>query len=66
MPLTTLSANIDYAFITMPLLNSIVSIKVWLFKSFLNRDVSMGCLSFQKLLRVSSLAFKDVFLKRLL
>jgi hypothetical protein len=28
MPLTTLSANIDYGFITMPLLNSIISIKV--------------------------------------
>jgi ribosomal protein S3 len=28
MPLTTLSANIDYGFVTMPLANSIVSIKI--------------------------------------
>ena len=28
LPLTSLSANIDYGFITMPLFNSIVSIKV--------------------------------------
>ena len=28
MPLTTMSSNIDYGFITMPLLNSLVSIKV--------------------------------------
>lgn len=28
MPLTTLSSNIDYGFVTMPLTNSLVSVKV--------------------------------------
>jgi len=33
MPLNTLSANIDYGFVTIPLDNSLVSIKVWLLKN---------------------------------
>ena len=32
MPLTTISANIDYSFFTIPLDNSLVSIKIWLLK----------------------------------
>lgn len=28
LPLTTLSSNIDYGFVTVPLINSLVSIKV--------------------------------------
>jgi len=34
MPLNKVSINIDYAFFTIPLKNSAVSIKIWLYKNF--------------------------------
>jgi len=66
MPLTTLSANIDYGFVTVPLLNSIVSIKVWLFKHFLERDVFLGSFSFYKLLRIPQQVFFSLKMQRFL
>jgi len=42
MPLNTLSANIDYGFVTIPLDNSLVSIKVWLLKNPFLNDVDLS------------------------
>lgn len=66
MPLTTLSANIDYGFITMPLVNSLVSIKVWLFRSVWLKDASLGFISHNKLLRLPFSIYEDVFLRKIL
>lgn len=66
MPLTTLSSHIDYAFLTMPLDNSVVSIKVWLFRNFLDRDISLGSFSFFKLIRIPYKIFLEYRMKALL
>lgn len=66
MPLTTLSAHIDYAFLTMPLDNSVVSIKVWLFRNFLDKDISLGSFSFFKLIRIPYKIFLEYRMKNLL
>jgi hypothetical protein len=40
LPLNTLNINIDYAFFTVPLKNSAVSIKLWLYKTpFINKYI---------------------------
>jgi len=64
MPLTTLSSNIDYAFITVPLLNSLVSIKIWLFKNSLNNEILFDKIGDKQIAPISlfnaSPFFKDV------
>ena len=52
MPLTTISNTVDYAFLTVPLDNSLVSIKVWLFKSRWAFDLHMDNMAFIKLIRL--------------
>jgi ribosomal protein S3 len=33
VPLNTITAHIDYAYFTIPLINSAITVKVWLYKS---------------------------------
>lgn len=39
VPLTTLTANIDYSFCTIPLKNSAVSVKVWLYRNWSIKEI---------------------------
>lgn len=56
MPLTTLSVTVDYGFITVPLVNSIVSIKVWLFKNPFAEDLFFEKISDRNLFKASDIS----------
>lgn len=61
MPLTTLSANIDYGFITVPLFNSIVSVKVWLFKNSFAKDTYVENIANKKIITLPISNKSDYF-----
>lgn len=65
MPLTTISASIDYAFFTMPLDNSLVSIKIWILKHpFALNEIKYSLSTFKILPKqVKNLVYNRLFTK---
>lgn len=65
MPLTTISANIDYSFFTIPLDNSLISIKIWLLKHPFSLDGIKYPLSMFKILpkNLKNIVYNRLFTK---
>jgi len=64
LPLTTLSACVDYGFVTVPLDNSLISIKIYLFKNYLRHDIFSYNIIDKPLVKSSNFSFRSFF-KRL-